>query len=105
VQSVTRLVTRRAAALLATGIHALWTLYYVSNGLTAASVPPVSMGCNGSVVERYPLFRDRCQRTLNEMAVLSGAAPGAVVLEVANESAIFGAAVSVCCVNGVGESV
>lgn len=100
VQAACRLVTERAAALLAAGIHALWTLYYASNGLTPATVGPVSMGCNGSVVERYPRFRERCQRVLDELTALSGAAPGAVVLEVAYESAIFGAAVSVCCLKG-----
>ena len=99
-QAASRAVTGRAAALLAAGIHALWTLYYASNGRSAATVGPVAVGCNGSVVERYPRFRERTQRVLDELTALSGAPPAAVVLEVAQESAIFGAAVSVGCLKG-----
>lgn len=104
VQQVCKLVTTRAAALLATGIHALWTLYYTSNGLTPESVGSVSMGCNGSIIERYPNFRECCQKYLDELTMLSGGPkppPRSVQLEVAYESAIFGAAVSVCCLKGL----
>lgn len=62
------------------------------------------MGCNGSIVERYPNFRETCQKYLDGLTTLSdGRAPPphSVQLEVAYESAIFGAAVSVCCLKGL----
>jgi hexokinase len=57
----------------------------------------VTIGCNGSVIEKYPYFKDLCQSYLDELTGLSGAEPHSVVLETAIESAIFGAAVGVSC--------
>ena len=90
-------MSQRAAAYLATGIHALWSLMTNSEGLTPSSVNHMTIGCNGSVIEKYPNFKEYCQQRLNELTDLSGGRTGAVVLEPALESAIFGAAVAVCC--------
>ena len=61
------------------------------------------MGCNGSVIEKYPNFRGQTQRVLDRLVEMDGGlkrgADGGVSLEIANESAIFGAAVAVCCVD------
>lgn len=95
IQQVCKLVTRRAAALLATGIHALWSLYYSSSGLTPKSVGTVSMACNGSIIERYPGFREYCQASLDTLTRLSGCETRCVQLELAYEAAIFGAAVAI----------
>lgn len=53
------------------------------------------MGCNGSIVERYPGFRECCQTHLDTLTELSGCETRSVQLEVAYESAIFGAAVAI----------
>jgi len=98
VQQVCKLVTHRAAALLATGVHALWSLYYSSSGLTPKSVEAVSMACNGSIIERYPGFRECCQTSLDTLTRLSGCETRCVQLELAYESAIFGAAVAIAVV-------
>ncbi|KAF2262620.1 actin-like ATPase domain-containing protein [Lojkania enalia] len=94
---VCKLVSRRAAAFLAAGIHSLWSLRITSEGLTPQTAERMAIGCNGSVIEKYPSFRELCQSHLNELTTASGAEPHAISLEIAVESAIFGAAVAVCC--------
>lgn len=97
VRQVSQLVSHRAAAFLATGIHALWTLRTEVEGLTPATAGRMSIGCNGSVIEKYPFFRELCQSHLDELTMASGAEPKSITLEIAVESAIYGAAVAVCC--------
>lgn len=99
VRQVSQLVSHRAAAFLATGIHALWKLRTEAEGLTPATAGRLSIGCNGSVIEKYPLFRELCQSHLDELTAASGADTKAISLEIAVESAIFGAAVAACCLD------
>ncbi|CAO2647746.1 Nn.00g086680.m01.CDS01 [Neocucurbitaria sp. VM-36] len=101
VRQISQLVSHRAAAFLATGIHALWVLRTESEGLTPASAGRTSIGCNGSVIEKYPLFKELCQSHLDELATATGAESKSISLEIAMESAIFGAAVAVCCLEGM----
>lgn len=98
VRQVSQLVSRRAAAYLATAIHGLWSLRTSAEGLSPASAGHLTIGCSGSVIEKYPSFKTLCQTYLDELTALSGAEPHSVVLETAVESAIFGAAVAVCCI-------
>jgi len=98
VRRVCQLVSQRAAAYLATAIHGLWSLRTSAEGLSPASAGHVTIGCNGAVIEKYPSFKALCQTYLDELTELSGAEPHSVVLETAIESAIFGAAVAVCCI-------
>ena len=100
VRQVAQLVSHRAAAFLATGIHALWALRIESESMSPASAGRTSIGCNGSVIEKYPLFRDLCQSHLDDLATASGAESKSISLEIAVESAIFGAAVAVGCLEG-----
>jgi hexokinase len=97
IRQVAQLVSHRAAAFLATGIHALWNLRITSEKLTPATAGRMGIGCNGSVIEKYPLFRELCQSHLDELTTASGAGTRSISLEIAVESAIFGAAVSVSC--------
>ncbi|KAF2280194.1 actin-like ATPase domain-containing protein [Westerdykella ornata] len=101
VRQVSQLVAHRAAAFLATGIHSLWALRIQKEGLTPQQAGEMAIGCNGSVIEKYPLFRELCQSHLDELCVASGATEGACRLEIAVESAVFGAAVSVACLEGM----
>jgi hexokinase len=100
VRQVTQLVSHRAAALLATVIHALWCLRASAEGIPLSSTGHVTIGCNGTVIERYPGFRALSQRYVDTLTMFSGAAPNAVALELAHESALFGAAVAVGCLEG-----
>ncbi|PSN66967.1 actin-like ATPase domain-containing protein [Corynespora cassiicola Philippines] len=97
VRQVAQLVSHRAAAFLAAGIHSLWNLRTTTEGLTPATAGKIAIGCNGSVIEKYPLFRELCQSHLDELTAASGAVSKSISLEVAVESAIFGAAVAASC--------
>ncbi|KAK4495648.1 hypothetical protein PRZ48_012916 [Zasmidium cellare] len=97
VRDVSRLVSRRAAAYLATALHALWTIRTESEGLAPGEATHVTVACNGTIVEKYPGYRELCQTRLDELCVASGASRGAVTLKMAPESSIFGAAVAVAC--------
>lgn len=94
------LVSHRAAAYLAVGIHALWCLRLSAENLTPNAEDHVTIGCNGSVIEKYPGFRAKAQSYLDELCITSGGHAGSIKLEIAVESAIFGAAVAVGCMEG-----
>lgn len=148
-QRVCRAVSTRAAAYLAAAIHSLWclrnesectpplpstpssstkeeaaldSLRSSSNATQdAAARLQVTIACDGSVINKYPDFRDRCQEYLNQLtqeddlsssslssshsvdlaakktvtASVSVRAVPTIFLDPAPESAIFGAAVAV----------
>ena len=96
IRDISQLVAQRAAVYLATGLHALWTLRTTAEGLEPGEASHVTIACDGTLIEKYPDFRACCQRYLDELCVLSGASKGAVTLEMASESSLFGAAVAVC---------
>ncbi|KAL4992475.1 hypothetical protein BDW68DRAFT_149799 [Aspergillus falconensis] len=118
---VCRTVSKRAAGYLATAIHSMWCL---RNQAEFPGTPPspslkgprevtitesgrnldcLSIACDGSVINKYPGFRDRCQVYLNQLTQETNAAKGSEIseagpcirLEPAPEGAIFGAAVAV----------
>lgn len=99
VKRIALCVTERATRLLATGIHALRSLQLESEHIATANAQTVAMGCNGSIIEKYPGFRQSCQAHLDALANAGTTTPNGskIQLEVAIESAIFGAAVAVSC--------
>lgn len=99
IRSVCRMVSNRAAAFEATAVHALWSLRARSEGREPKDSEHITIACNGSVLEKYPSFRSRCQSYLDKLVVLSSAKPGSVILEMAPESSIFGAAVAASCID------
>ncbi|CAC9890933.1 hexokinase-1 [Aureobasidium pullulans] len=102
IRQVSRLVSGRAAALVATAVHALWSLQHslvtspsVTNSqLADPTQVRATVACNGTVMEKYPGFRSRCQGYLDELAMISGQSRGAISIEMALESSVFGAAVA-----------
>lgn len=95
-------ISIRAAAYLAVAIHALWTLQKETNinPTTPFGTPKTSIACTGSVIEKYPNFRTRCEGYIAQMitAVSPGFAefqPERVALEMTDEAALLGAAVAV----------
>lgn len=100
IRSAARLASNRAAAYLATALHALWAVRTSAEGLQPGEASHVTIACDGSMVEKYPDFRARTQRYLDEVCILSGGSKGAVTLEMTPESSIFGAAVAVSCMEG-----
>ncbi|KAK3712923.1 N-acetylglucosamine kinase 1 [Vermiconidia calcicola] len=97
IRDVGRLASRRAAAYLATSLHALWAVRTSAEGIEPNEASHVTIACDGSMIEKYPDFRRCTQRFLDRLCVLSGASEGAVTLELAPESSIFGAAVAASC--------
>lgn len=94
VKQICQLVSRRAAAYLATAAHALWVMRALSEGLAVQEAGHLSIGCNGSVIQQYPGFRELTQKHLDDLVDLSGGQGHSIVLETAEEAAIFGAAVA-----------
>lgn len=97
IRDVGRLASRRAAAYLATSLHALWAVRTDAEGIEPGESSHVTIACDGSMVEKYPGFRQCAQRYLDSLCVLSGSSEGAVTLDLAPESSIYGAAVAVAC--------
>ncbi|GJP94331.1 hypothetical protein CBS115989_3363 [Aspergillus niger] len=120
---ICQIVSKRAAGYLATAIHSMWCLRNEAEfPATAPSAPPsiketqevtvveseenhqsLSIACDGSVINKYPGFRDRCQGYLNDLVKETNALRQSsdptpepqVCLDLAPESAILGAAVAV----------
>lgn len=111
-------VSRRAAGYLATAIHSMWCLRneaefpHSSVSTKDKQVTVVeseeqsrslSIACDGSVINKYPGFRDRCQGYLKQLTretnlslgIEDSATAPTISLEFAPESAILGAAVAV----------
>jgi hexokinase len=61
-----------------------------------ASAKNLSIACDGTVINKYPGFRDTCQSYLDQLSEQSHHTAGSVIrLDPAPESAILGAAVAV----------
>ncbi|KAH8666406.1 hypothetical protein BX600DRAFT_511343 [Xylariales sp. PMI_506] len=134
IRALATFVSRRSAALLAASVFSLWELRLeteaeyirsqtpasasttVSSTTTTApssfiaqaekerALPRTKVAFNGSVIERYPGYRDGCQAYLNDLIAVSGH-PGAVELVPALESSILGAAVALACAIEGGKDV
>jgi hexokinase len=112
---ICQVTSRRAAAYLATGIHSMWSLrnevefpaktdslakdsseVTVVESETETESTNVSIACDGTVINKYPGFRDTCQRYLDQLSAHSHpTSTSAIRLAPAPESAILGAAVAV----------
>ncbi|QDS75424.1 hypothetical protein FKW77_003658 [Venturia effusa] len=101
VREICQLVSRRAAAYLATAAHALWVMRASLSGLRIQDAGHLSVGCNGSVIQHYPGFREETQKHLDDLVELSGGKGQSIVLETAVEAAIFGAAVAAASIASV----
>lgn len=116
IRRVCQVVSRRAAAYLATAIHSMWCLSNEVESSTAPSVADnlikespeitvvesdesaknLSIACDGTVINKYPGFRDTCQSYLDQLSEKSHHSSGSVIrLDPAPECAILGAAVAV----------
>lgn len=93
-------VSRRAAGVLAGGVHALWSLRNDAETTPAFEQAHTIVAYNGSVIEQYPKFRETCQQQIDDLVEASGGKRGAVELMYAEESSLLGAAVAVACLDG-----
>lgn len=103
-KEVASCVSKRAAAYLAISIHALWTLEKEAdqeNSLTNPSevCGKTTIACDGSVINKYPGFRQNCTQFLADLLEISLAGPESsretIVLEPTHDATLLGAAVAV----------
>jgi len=99
-------ISHRAAAYLAIAVHALWVLQKETEieSASTASSNKTSIACNGSVILKYPGFKRRCEKYINQLiqeeVSTCGTIPAeTVVLQATNEAAVLGAAVAVALAN------
>ena len=101
IQRVCSSVSHRAAAYLATAIHSMWCMLNDAEFSTkeeeTRSKRNLSIACDGSVINKYPGFKERCQSYLDQLTMeilLEEESGPRISLEPAPESAILGAAVA-----------
>ena len=92
IRDVTRRVSTRSIAYFTVGIHALTALL---QRLETTDVDHVTIGCDGSIINKYPGYMERSQAILNQM-IESGHLHRkmGVTLERTTNSAVLGAAVA-----------
>lgn len=69
---------------------------FVAEARVEVKLPQTTVGFNGSVIERYPGYRDNCQTYINSLTS-SSEHVGDIQLVPALESSILGAAVALAC--------
>lgn len=101
-RTVAQSISYRASAYISVAVHALWALQKEtdSNSITPVDTPKTSIACNGSVILKYPGFKDRSEVFLHDMITSGTPTRGSVqaekiVLVPTDEAALFGAAVAV----------
>ena len=97
IQKVVHAVTHRSRVYFTTGVHALTSLLEDLDSKTGLSseLDHVSIGCDGSVINKYPGYMESVQELLNQMRLRQG--PGGskrIILEKTQDSAVLGAGVA-----------
>ena len=96
IQKVVYCVSRRSIAYFATGVHDLTSLLQdldLEAGLENRC-DHVSIGCDGSVINKYPGYMEKAQDTLDQMRVTEAKGRKRVLLEKTQDSAVLGAGVA-----------
>ncbi len=96
IQQTIRFVTNRSIAYFATGIHALASLLQeleYNTGLQD-NLDHISIGCDGSVINKYPMYMERAQEILDQMFTRWDSAGKSVILEKTQDSAVLGAGIA-----------
>ena len=96
IQETVRSVTKRSIAYFATGIHALASLLQEleRNAGLQKDLDRISIGCDGSVINKYPMYMERTQEILGQMFKRSGPGDMSVTLEKTQDSAVLGAGIA-----------
>ncbi|KAL8852939.1 MAG: hypothetical protein Q9221_002189 [Calogaya cf. arnoldii] len=98
---VIKAVSRRSQGYFTAAIHALsYLLHDVDDSLLDNGLDHICIGCDGSIINRYPGYMEQCQSLLDEMVRSDGSGTKRVVLQNAGESCtVLGAAVAVAMAN------
>lgn len=96
IQKVVVTVSRRSIAYFAAGVHALTSLLQdleTEAGLESG-LDHVSIGCDGSVINKYPGYMETAQETLDQLQATEAKGRKRVLLEKTQDSAVLGAGVA-----------
>ena len=96
IQRVVCSITHRSMAYFAAGLHALTSLLEdleTEAGLSS-ELDHTSIGCDGSVINKYPYYIERVQSLLEQMRSRDGTWRKRTILEKTQDSAVLGAAVA-----------
>ena len=96
IQKVVISVSRRSIAYFAAGVHALTSLLQdleTEAGLESG-LDHVSIGCDGSVINKYPGYMETAQETLDQLQATEAKGRKRVLLEKTQDSAVLGAGVA-----------
>lgn len=96
IREVVRYVTSRSIAYFATGIHALASLLQEleHHADMQDDMDHISIGCDGSVINKYPMYMERAQGILDQMFTRSNSDGKRVILEKTQDSAVLGAGIA-----------
>jgi len=98
IQQIIRSVVRRSSAFVTVGIHALASLLNdmdKESQIATNGLDHLSIGCDGSIINKYPAYMIRCQELIDQMIQLEGPKRQRIVLERTTDSAVCGAGVAV----------
>ncbi|KAL9031320.1 MAG: hypothetical protein Q9196_000644 [Gyalolechia fulgens] len=96
IRQVTLAVSRRSQGYFTAAIYALSSLFHEIDAMDSANgLDHISIGCDGSVINKYPGYMQQCQVLLDQMTRMGDPGRKRVVLESAGESAVLGAGVAV----------
>ena len=89
-------LSSRSIAYFASGMHALSSLLQEMESKAGLQddLDHISIGCDGSVINKYPRYMDRAQDTLDKMIASENIGRKRVILERTQESAVKGAGVA-----------
>ena len=99
IRQIIRSVSRRSSAFFTAGVHALSSLLHDLNGSESLDglADHASIGCDGSVINKYPGYMDRSQGMMDRMMALEANGRGTrmrVILKKTIDSTVLGAGVA-----------
>ncbi|KAI4183441.1 MAG: hypothetical protein L6R41_005383 [Letrouitia leprolyta] len=100
IREVTLAVCRRSEGYFTAAIYALSSLYHeIDTACSTNGLEHISIGCDGSVINKYPCYMQQSQVLLDQMRRMGDPGRKRVVLESAGESAVLGAGVAAAMAN------
>ena len=96
-------VSRRSSAYVTASLHALSSLLddVAGDEVLQGSLDPEHVGCDGSVINKYPGYINRSQETMDKMMALETKARKRMVLEETTDSTLLGAGIA-CTLAAIG---
>lgn len=96
-------VSRRSSAYVTASVHALSSLLDHLDGdeTLQGSLDPQHVGCDGSVINKFPGYRDRTQETMDQMLALEAKGRKRMMLGKTMNSTLLGACIA-CTLAAVG---